>query len=707
MFRTAFLIMLISLICLTGCEDDKRIVRPELTGPLTISTDKYYIFADYGLGSYATITAVLTDSLDEPMSGKEIYFEKSFSNCSIEHHVMTDSQGRAVTILDDRGHRSEDLYGNPAEVIVTAHYRPLELSTSVGIMIIDLPPITSVDLVVNPNQMSTNDDSALVSATINTSNNATFPDGMFIRFWAIYGHFTEAEKMIMGNTSLVKTYYSSSRIGRTDTIRASIYSSLGLIQSDPVAITITSEPPDQIELRTNPSYTSVNSNEEVKITADVLDDRGNPVAADTLVIFTCSTGEVERIARTDFRGRATVNYLPGITAGYAIITATVQGPIDNIQESCSLRVSSGPPHSITLESDPDRIPTSSNVEVNSSTLSAALRDSYGNLVTRSTPVYFGLMDAPPPPTGPKYKDNYDPEFRTLSRSGIATAELISGSALLSVRHYAYTFRDEDHRDTIRAFDTVEIFRSMSRVGININENGYDVGSGYWELDVACFATDHEGNPAPDGTPINLIYEREPHIEYDLILNPALVGNENRNGETLPGTAFTTLTYHSLDSYKNIWLVIIQGELNDGLEARILFKLPLQQGELSLTAEPVEWFFNDPETPSNIRIQAVLTDGQDYHINGVPVLFSSNRPFFYWKDNTNSYVPFFPDPAVWDTGLSDGVNCIEDGTATIYLRADEQEIFEEILENRNNVVINAILEDDVTVTAQPVEVLFRR
>jgi len=119
-------------------------------------------------------------------------------------------------------------------------------------------------------------------------------------------------------------------------------------------------------------------------------------------------------------------------------------------------------------------------------------------------------------------------------------------------------------------------------------------------------------------------------------------------------------------------------------------------------------FNEDNDNAEIRVWAILRDGHGVLINNAPILFTSNRARLWWKDFSNDrFIEFFPDPARKFTGVVDRQNTEEPGTATVYLRAQAEDIFLDPFTLEQQVRIEAVLEGYEDVIAQPRFVLFTR
>ena len=104
---------------------------------------------------------------------------------------------------------------------------------------------------------------------------------------------------------------------------------------------------------------------------------------------------------------------------------------------------------------------------------------------------------------------------------------------------------------------------------------------------------------------------------------------------------------------------------------------------------------------------MLNDGHGITINNAPILFSSNRASFGWVDLNNQLHMYFPDPVRKYTGVRDQQNDEEPGQATVFLIAEETDIFLDPFTLEVSVRIDASVEGYSDVGAAPKWIAFTR
>ncbi|MBT7790143.1 MAG: hypothetical protein HN757_14780 [Calditrichaeota bacterium] len=672
-------------------------------GSLILATDRRFIWADGAGLSYSNLIATLTDAGGASLDYQEIIFTTSNQYSVVQSPKMTDSLGRARTIFDDVGQPSVDERGMPDSVIVTAKYLPMGLESSVAIMIRERNPVTRIDLNAQARQLvASSGDSSIVRAQCYLGNGTPAQDGTEVFFYAEYGHFTQSVLRITGGSGGVETYYVAGNSVRTDTLVAFVQTPLDTTYSNEALIDLIPGPPDHMRIEASPEEIRVGG-ETVTIEAWVYDIHGNPVRQGTYVMFSSSLGSIGHSAVTDINGKVTVFLNPGMSAGVATITVSTDSPNGPISVSTTVSFLSGYPRSMNISANPDRLQPRGSGGIEASSIDISLFDSFGNLFSTDHPVVVEIIDCPAPPAGPTF-GNDEQIIEIISRDGIAQTVFNSGERILSAMIVAYAPSGEDGGDTVRAHTFIQI-AGGSPVGMNINvdENGYSAGGGAWEVDVAVNVWDESENPVADGITIN--FELEPDIGN---IQPAVTGNENRRGASEPGMAHSRFIYQSLQTFEETTITATIQDPDGDIVEEFVFILPLQQGELMLNVDPANWMFNPENDRADIRTWAILRDGHGIQINNAPILFTSNRARFWWKDFSNDrFIMFFPDPSRKLTGQVDRQNNEEPGTATVYLRAELGDIFLDPFSLEVQVRIEAVLEGYEDVVAQPRFVEFTR
>ena len=181
-------------------------------------------------------------------------------------------------------------------------------------------------------------------------------------------------------------------------------------------------------------------------------------------------------------------------------------------------------------------------------------------------------------------------------------------------------------------------------------SGENMGAGNWRIEVAALITDINNNPVIDGTAIWFTLPENPGWAF---IDPAsYVGNVNAEGDSLPGTAYTSLTYEGIHTNDSLMINVETAYCSNDT----VVYLPMQYPWLDLALSPqhLDWF-EDPPSPDTLfaTINAQLKDGQNNPINNQKLFFTSTlgQPVDMGTDNDGS-------PFTEITGVIDG-----DGSVT--------------------------------------------
>ena len=663
---------------------------------LRLSSDRNFIYADGGL-TYATLTATLKDEDGQVVRGAEIIFSSEYG--VVESPAITDSLGRAFSRFS---------VSVPAvdSATVTAIYRPGNVQASIHIQIRGLNPINSINLVAQALHMIAGSfDSTIISATAYLLNGSPALDGTVLYLLADNGSFTEEVVIISSGFGVARSrYVAGTQIG-IDTLTAFWINPAteDRIYSNKVLMPLIAGPPTRISVSADPPILNIDNPENFStITATVLDRANNAVRTGTYVSFSTTLGTITPYSTTGDRGIAQAILSPGGEIGMAHVIATVQTPYEQISDTAKVHFISGMPSSIELTADPMDLSIMHH-GINSSVLRATVRDVYGNLIFEPTTVVFELVNQPPPPHGCNINDQY-PSDSTLTANGVAIASLNAGEQIGAVLVRAYTWKDSLRSDTVSTIlgEIRVIGGPPFQMDIDFNRHGIDAGGGAWIVEVSARVWDIHRNPVEGRIPV--VFTVDPEIAN---IGNGYTGNLNRNGESVEGVAFVDLVYNSIDSFDPIEIsaeVQTRGGIIPGAKEAVL---PLQLGELSLNVAPGNWMFEEGEEEARIRIWAVLRDGHQALINNAPVLFTTSRGRLSWYDfRRNRYEEYYPDPAISYTGVAPDSSG-ENGEATVYLIAEEDDIFIDPFTQETSVTIDARVVGYDAVFAAPQFVFFTR
>jgi len=461
----------------------------------------------------------------------------------------------------------------------------------------------------------------------------------------------------------------------------------------------------QISVTANPERLPGNTLDAFSvITAIVTDNAGDPVSAGMPVSFATTFGMIEPSANTNEFGQAIVRFMPGSNIGEAEITALVEGPEGPIEGGGRVCVvDPSKPVYIEVTADPLNISVRGVGGNETSIITATVCNGIGDPVDEERDVTFELVNEPDPPDGCKLNGNEQREvIETID--GVAICGLNAGT-LIGGKLIRIRTRDDDNSIVEAILSNVAVISGPPfQLDIDVNDFGEDAGGGAWLIEVSARVWDIHRNPVANNIPV--VFTVDPEIAN---ISTGYTGNEGQDGQTIPGLAFGDLVYHSIYTFDPIEISAgvqtARGQITGSRE----HILPLQKGCIDLNVDPGNWMFDeDDHELAQIRCWAVLKDGHGIEINNAPVLFTSSRAEFWWYDfSRDRLVQFFPDPTRKFTGVVDRENNELPGQATVYLIAEEHDIFLDPFTPEVSVEIEAKVEGYENVYAEPRYVFFTR
>lgn len=641
-------------------------------GTLVLTTDKNEVYADNGVTA-ANLLVELKDADRVPMTDKEIIFSVFGEGKVDSARVRTGPDGIARNAF--RGLLRPSPEGVPTRVI--AKYTPMGLEAFVDITVKERNPIATISLQAGAIQMTAGrGDSTIVVATCVQENGLRAPDGTLVNFTTNLGRFTADQVYVSGGQGRAETYYVAGALAGVAQLVAYVTNpDSSVATSNVVSIVLRPGPPSQIQVRANPTELVTNDPSQYsEITAMVSDTVGNAVDPGTRVTFTTTLGTITNSALTDSSGRAIARLTTGVESGFADIVAEVQGPSGPIQGRTTVRFIAGQPNSIELSATPLQIQVAGTGGIESATLTATVRDANGNLVSAPVPIIFELIRQPAPPRGCNINQHGQVDSAYTS-NGIARVTLNSGTQSGGVLIRAYSWRDPDTRTTM-----IQVINSQVQVvagppellDIDLNEEGTDAGGGAWTVMVSARVYDLYRNPVANNIPVT--FTVEPDIAT---IHPGHTGN----GDTpVQGLAYAPMQYNSNNTLDTLTITAYVETQDGRRQGERTVALPLQEGQLQLNISPVNWMFDRarPNDLCNIRVWVVLQDGHQVLVNNGPVLFTTTRAWFYWRDYRGQYREYAPpEPAIKYTGWRPPKHPNdneEDGVATVYLRGIMDQFF---------------------------------
>jgi len=579
---------------------------------LTLGTDKYVIKADGPGGSQTILNVTLAAPEGLPIPNEEIVIRGTENTCVIQSPVVTDSMGRATAIFDD--------LEQPGIVTVIAESR---FGDSNGIDILVQEHISKVDRIelFSDRVLLGNipDDSVRVRAICYLENGRFATDGTIVQFEARRGSFAESIVVIEGVSGAADTYYYSRGVSQSDYIFAYVVNEGDTTESNGIEIRIHTGPPSLIILHASPNELMTNNPWLYStITATLLDSSMNPVRGGTRVRFETTLGTISQSGETSAR------LYPGRQAGLAVVTGFIETPNDTISGQATVRFVASTPEYIELTTDRLFAEVRARYPV---TLRAIVRDGNGNLIECPTPVVFEMINEPEPPTGCTIGNIPNQQAAVYYTSnGVATTFLNPGTQIGGKLIRAYTWRDSAaHPDDIIT-TTFAGFAVVSgppfQLEIGISDIGEDAGGGAWAIEVSARVWDIHRNPVQNRIPV--VFSVEPEIAN---IEAAWTGNENRNGEIIPGLAFATLVYNSVNSLDNIEISAEVQTERGQIQHSIDHILPVQGGVLLLEEAGGDFVFDDENEVIEVRFNALLFDGHQIRIENAPFIFTADFGVF--------------------------------------------------------------------------------
>ena len=274
-----------------------------------------------------------------------------------------------------------------------------------------------------------------------------------------------------------------------------------------------------------------------------------------------------------------------------------------------------------------------------------LKDSTGNNVQRDYDVWFKFISKPEGTNINNLLYNTTDSISVQSVDGVASVTLYAGNESGTASLKIYTYNSNNVGISIVKSNIIVHSLAPETIELSVggNDSGEDLGAGNWEIEVAAYITDNLGNPIDYGT--SVYYSLPDNPEWASIEAAAYVGNLNANGDSLPGTAFTSLIYEGFHINDTL---IIQAETGWCIETEE-FIMPLQFPVLYGYASPayLEWSEYTPSNPDSLigTFMINLQDGQNTPIDNQQLLFYCDLgvPIDMGTDNDN-------DPFTENTGI---------------------------------------------------------
>ena len=588
------------------------------------------IYADNNI-TFSTISVLVKDEDNFAITGETVTFRADIG--SILKNISTDSTGVAETIFWDSG----------AIGLATIEAFISDVSASVQVLIDSIPNIESLEFTQIPSDLNVGEIALIKARAMNEIG--VVPDGTIIVFETDMGNFQTLDGIEIGN---IVTEQTSNGIA-TIILNAGTQCGLATITAQVSSYIVTEEilihpgNPRFLYLFPETNVVAANSGETVMIIAQVEDPYHNPVESGVGVIFTTDLGTVTEYGNTDSMGTTLTIFSPGIQAGIAQIDAVA----DSASASTFITVTSDEVHSIVFD-----FPGIVSIQVQgtggqeSFELSVSLLDMSGNLVDENQMVYFELLNYPEGTNinGVGITDS------TMSTNGHAVVSVNSGTESGIVRVRAYTYDSED--ELISAEKSNIIVHAgppnSAEFTISGHDTGIDMSGGIWRIQVAAMISDCWGNPVAYGIAAYFSLPEDPPYAF-IEAADTYVGNENMEGDSLAGTAYTFLDYDGTYTNETIQIRVEVGGIETYQSEMVL---PIQFAVIDMVPVPqhLDWVIAGDTTPKETEIRITVHDGQNNPIDNQVVVFYTTL-----GTPLEPYPPDTGDPYTGLTGVVDDVH----------------------------------------------------
>ncbi len=352
----------------------------------------------------------------------------------------------------------------------------------------------------------------------------------------------------------------------------------------------------------------------------VTDTLGFPVDEGTEVIFSTDIGNITPFALTNGDGIAKANFTMGDSSGLAKIYARSGMAIDSVL--ILVRPSSAA-YLIIPPVNPNYIVVQGGWGAESTTLSAEIRDSRGELVDSSYAVTFRIE---PAPSGANL-DGVGPEVTVESNFGIASVTLNAGIEPGPVQLTVST--QANGGSTIYSTGTPVIIRAglPAHINADIDINAITpVGGGFYELEAAALVWDQHTNPVEDST---MVYWSVIPDTICNIIGESYTNNENLSGDSYHGMAWTKLYFNSGVIFDTLQIVAkTWGAPGDTVLAYVNADadstqiLPFFPGTLTVSPSIAFYDFQLGASPVRVVLTAYLADHYANPIFGGRIQFAA-------------------------------------------------------------------------------------
>lgn len=648
---------------------DRAVLAVELLTPLQLEFLTADTTVDFNPGSRSLpISLRLRESDNDFLPNEIIQLDTDPSIGTLPRSIITDEMGIAHTTLL--------LTGNPGEATINAEFEPLGISALMSVEVNVENTLAASMEFTNPGAAVWINSIHVIRIAVRYLNGGPGV-GIPVNLLSQLGNSTDETRTTDQNGIVLIPYAPHN--GGTEKLTLLI----GGLENNDASLEFT-----VFAGEAHIEGAFEDGEGEERLTTKILrfriyDDLNQGIPGERIEV-SCTFGELDRNnIVTDLEGRGEVILHRAYGSGYG----TMYVVWGQLSVSFDYFFPFLCPASIELRTELNQLSVEGN-DSSSTNLIALVYDETGSLIDMPTIVVFEIVNAQNPPAGPSFGNGTAIDSAVTSE-GIAVVTLRAGRQIGGLLLRAKTWRDEERTDEISIIlSTVAVVAGPPH-SADLDIDAVEDAGGSWSLPFSVRFWDIYRNPITRLFPFHF---RSP----------------------LDGEVYTTslrrwsIVYNSVNTFDSAVIEIWTDEEYGAIHVEREFVFPLVDGLLELNVDPQNIMLDEDLDEAVVRCWVVLTDGHQIRINNAPILFTSNRSRFYWKDFSNDqFIRFFPDPTRKYTGVVDRQNNEEPGVATVYLIGFEQDFFLDPFSLEVTVQINAVVEGYNDVQADPAFIFFSR
>jgi hypothetical protein len=619
----------------------------------SITINPHQLYADNQIETSSEVRVTVINYMGFPEADAPVIFTTDLGY--IQGKVYTDESGVALTTFNDNGivgtaHISACIEGfenaqvvrDSVQILSNPHLKIISITATPNVIFLD-NGITSSEievLVHDHNGNAAGDEDVYFSASIGNiiTHVATGANGIAVSsFW---------DDGITGIAEI------DAFVGIADTTIT-----VTIIDSDVIDISL-----DEL-----PQESAVNN--VISVSASALNVVGAVPDCSEITFFT-ELGFFQ-VSATDhtplgtntiaytYNGTATV-YLntgnqPGLNHITAQITADQAGNV--LTDSAEMEILPDEVDHLTFTSPSIALPACNDNSVFSE-ICLELRDTNENLVLQPCQVWYRFLSRPEGSNIENIVYNYTDSTSVISIDGEAIVHVFSGTQTGIIVLQAW-IRDTSGQMISAVFENIVVQPgppSACQLNISGMDTAEDMGGGIWKLEISAYLSDAWDHPVSDG--LVVYFSLDPNPDYASVEAPdSYVGNENQSGNSLPGTAFSSLVFDGAFTNEDINL---KANITNSLVFEQELLLPLQFGEISMICTPIhcDWVEEGDEEDKLTQCRVSVRDGQQNPVSNQRVIFTSTLGDAT-DENIHPVLEDIDDPLILELYDWEGINVDDD------------------------------------------------